>query len=147
MVAKTYENNIFQVLTHIDKKDYNYFKNLSDEQLKDMQPYTLLKWLSHVSTDVNKAEYYTLATNELVNVNYWKMSKYKDLQLQLLCACGCGSWTKHGWLKVKTASKKDKKITELRKFFYNLTDEEFEYKVKNMDKKELEDTYNNLGIT
>ena len=147
MVAKTYENNIFQVLTHIDKKDYNYFKNLSDEQLKDMQPYTLLKWLSHVSTDANKAEYYTLATNELVNVNYWKMSKYKDLQLQLLCACGCGSWTKHGWLKTKTVSKKDKKINELRKFFYNLTDEEFEYKVKNMDKKELEDTYNNLGIT
>lgn len=147
MVAKTFNNNIFQVLTHIDKKDYNYFKNLSDEQLKDMQPYTLLKWLSHVSTDANKAEYYTLVTNELVNNNFWKMSKYKDLQLQLLCACGCGSWTKHGWLKTKTVSKKDKKINELRKFFYNLTDEEFEYKVKNMDKKELEDTYNNLGIT
>lgn len=146
-MTNTYSNNIFQVLTHIDKKDYNYFKNLSDEQLKDMQPYTLLKWLSHVSNDNNKAEYYILATNELLNVNYWKMSKYKDLQLQLLCACGCGSWTKHGWLKTKTISKKDKKINELRKFFYNLTDEEFEYKVKNMDKKELEDIYNNLGIT
>lgn len=146
MVAKTFNNNIFQVLTHIDKKDYNYFKNLSDEQLNEMQPYTLLKWLSHVSTDNNKAEYYTLVTNELVNNNFWKMSKYKDLQIQLLCACGCGSWTKHGWLKVKTASKKDKKIAELRKFFYNLTDEEFEYKIKNMNKKELEDTYNNLGI-
>lgn len=146
MVAKTFNNNIFQVLTHIDKKDYNYFKNLSDEQLNEMQPYTLLKWLSHVSTDNNKAEYYTLVTNELVNNNFWKMSKYKDLQIQLLCACGCGSWTKHSWLKVKTASKKDKKIAELRKFFYNLTDEEFEYKIKNMNKKELEDTYNNLGI-
>ena len=38
MVAKSYNNNIFKVITELDKQNYNFFKNYNDVQYKDLKP-------------------------------------------------------------------------------------------------------------
>lgn len=146
MTIKSYKNNIFEVITHLDKNDYDYFKNLTEEQLKEIQPYVLLKWLSTLQEkNISKAEYYTLVTNELVNERFWVLSKFKELQLQLLCATGSGQWTKHAWLSEKKKPKKDKKREFLRTFYSNLSDDEFVMKMDIITDEEIAEILHNMG--
>ena len=36
MVAKSYNNNIFAIITSLDKKSYNFFKTFNEEQYKEL---------------------------------------------------------------------------------------------------------------
>ena len=59
--------------------------------------------------DQNKhAAYQLLAVNDLVNVGFWNLSKYHDLQHLLLCITGLGSKQYHPWLAVKGKTETNK---------------------------------------
>lgn len=124
MAAKNYSNDIFKVLTEIDKRNFDFFKNYDEKKFNELQPYTLLRWLSSVVT--GNVEHYILKTNEIVNTKLFQLSEHKELLLNMLCACGSGSWTKHSWIPIKK-EKSDKDETIL-KTFYKLSDEEWEVK-------------------
>ena len=124
MATKNYSNDIFKVLTEIDKRNFDFFKNYDEKKFNELQPYTLLRWLSSVST--GNSEHYILKTNEIVNTKLFQLSEHKELLLNMLCACGNGSWTKHSWIPIKK-EKSDKDKTIL-KTFYKLSDEEWEVK-------------------
>lgn len=124
MATKNYSNDIFKVLTEIDKRNFDFFKNYDEKKFNELQPYTLLRWLSSVST--GNTEHYILKTNEIVNTKLFQLSEHKELLLNMLCACGSGSWTKHSWIPIKK-EKSDKDETIL-KTFYKLSDEEWEVK-------------------
>ena len=49
-MVKEYKNNIFDVIKHIDDKDYSYYNSLNEESKKEIQPYTLTRWMSAVAT-------------------------------------------------------------------------------------------------
>lgn len=124
MATKNYSNDIFKVLTEIDKRNFDFFKNYDEKKFNELQPYTLLRWLSSVVT--GNVEHYILKTNEIVNTKLFQLSEHKELLLNMLCACGSGSWTKHSWIPIKK-EKFDKDETIL-KTFYKLSDEEWEVK-------------------
>lgn len=124
MAAKNYSNDIFKVLTEIDKRNFDFFKNYDEKKFNELQPYTLLRWLSSVVT--GNVEHYILKTNEIVNTKLFQLSEHKELLLNMLCVCGIGSWTKHSWIPIKK-EKSDKDETIL-KTFYKLSDEEWEVK-------------------
>ena len=46
---KEYKNNIFDVIKQIDKKNYQYFDSLNEEQKKEIHPYTLARWMTTVA--------------------------------------------------------------------------------------------------
>lgn len=142
-MAKEYKNNLFQVITHIDKKDYGYLQTLTEEQVKEIQPYVLMKWLSSAPME-EIDEYYTLAVNETVNTNFWQLSKYKDLQWKLMCACGIGKFVKHQWISSVSAPK-DKQKLLLRTFFQHLNNQEFEDKFMSLTDTEKTEILQHLG--
>ena len=86
-MAKEYKNDIFEVIKQIDRKNYNYYDSLTDEQKKEIQPYTLMRWMSTVS-DEQSHQKYNITINNNVNKYFWELSKYKDLQFKLLCTSG-----------------------------------------------------------
>ena len=67
MVAKSYNNNIFAIITSLDKKNYNFFKGFNEEQYKELQPYTLLRWLSACQNESADSINYIKKCNELNN--------------------------------------------------------------------------------
>jgi len=144
MVAKEYKNNIFEVLNHIDRKDYGYYDTLDEEKQKEIQPYTLTRWMSASYGSEAVHQSLTQRVNERVNKRFWELSKYKDLQWKLLCTAGGGSFVKHQWIPI-TKSSNDKTTTMLRKFYSHLNDDEFALKIKDLDKKELTDIKRYLG--
>ncbi len=143
-MAKQYKNDIFKVITELDKRNYNFFRNYDNDQYKELQPYTLLRWLSATQSynDLD-AEYYILSTNNLVNTYIFNLSEHKELLLNLLCASGSGKWVKHAWIPMKT-NKVDKQDKVL-KDFYNLSDEEWDIKKEIISSEDIEEILRYLG--
>jgi len=109
--------NIFNLLSAIDKKDYNYFDNLSEEEQKQISPYLLMRWGSTVHGNNDISKYYALSTNSFVNENFWDYSNNKKFSWLLLCSASPGiGKQKHYWLgaaKGKNESKLKKALLEL----------------------------------
>jgi len=137
-MAKEYKNNIFDVIKHLDNKEYGYYETLDEESQKEIQPYTLTRWMSAVAGNEQKHELYTKSVNEYVNKHFWELSKYKDLQMLLLTSCGQKGWNKHQWIPLSKLPT-DKKYNAIRKEFEYLTDEEFKYTYDLMTPDEIKD--------
>lgn len=144
-MAKDYKNNIFEVIKEIDKKNYQYYDSLDEEHKKDIQPYTLARWISSVDGKDYKQEWYNHSINNNVNMYYWDLSKYKDLQWKLLCSCGTSGWNKHKWIPL-SKSLTNKEYNILRKFFNQLNDNEFDMKYSEMTSEEKQSIFEYLGI-
>lgn len=144
MAVKSYNNNIFKVISEIDKKNYDFFKLYTDEQYKELQPYTLLRWISSVQgSDEKISESYILKANNLVNNYMFNLSEHKELLLNLLCCCGSNKWVKHAWIPIN--NKKVDKNDSLLKDFYKLSDDEWTIKKEKITKDEIEEVLQFLG--
>ena len=99
----------------IDKKDRNFYNNLSDEQKKAFSAWMMMRYCSSVQG--RDAANYIYMTNELVNYQFMEVSKHPELQWLLLSACGVGKIQFHPYLKPPNARKKKNKVFE---FIYGL---------------------------
>lgn len=119
-MAKNYKDysdplNIFTIMSAMDRKDYDYYNRLSEDQKKEIQPYLLFRWGSTVQGNNDIAKYYTIASNSFVNENFWEI---KDKKLQWLLCCTISpniGKQKHYWLgasKKNSGSKLKKALIE-----------------------------------
>ncbi len=99
----------------IDKKDRNFYNNLSDEQKKAFSAWMMMRYCSSVQG--RDAANYIYMTNELVNYQFSEVSKHPELQWLLLSACGVGKIQFHPYLKPPNSRKKKNKIFE---FIYSI---------------------------
>ena len=143
-MAKQYKNDIFEVLKHLDNKDYGYYESLSEEQQKEIQPYTLTRWMSAIYGNESSHQSLNKRVNERVNKRFWELSKYKDLQWKLLCNIGNKTSYNHQWIPF-TKSSTDKTTELLRRFYSYLNDDEFNLKMKTIEKSEITDIKHYLG--
>lgn len=90
--------NIFNELKQMDLKNANFFESLTDEQKKQLQPYSLMRWASGCE---GQYKYYVLQMiNTLVNKDYGLIkTEDKELLWKLLSACGTGTLNKYSWIK------------------------------------------------
>ena len=104
--------NLFEVLAALDRKDYNYYDNLSPEQQKKIIPFMLIKWMSAVKASEGVQRYYTMSTNEYANKHLFNeyVQKHPKLQWLMLCASSPGLGKQfHQWIpQIK------EKVAELR---------------------------------
>ena len=104
-----------QIMAAIDKKDRNFYNNLSDEQKKAFSAWMMMRYCSSVQG--RDAANYIYMTNELVNYQFSEVSKHPELQWLLLSACGVGKIQFHPYLKPPNSRKKKNKIFE---FIYSI---------------------------
>tara|TARA_B100000900_G_C20229978_1_gene573435 strand:- start:148 stop:615 length:468 start_codon:yes stop_codon:yes gene_type:complete len=104
-----------EIMAAIDKKDRNFYNNLSDEQKKAFSAWMMMRYCSSVQG--RDAANYIYMTNELVNYQFSEVSKHPELQWLLLSACGVGKIQFHPYVKPPNSRKKKNKIYE---FIYEL---------------------------
>ena len=104
-----------EIMAAIDKKDRNFYNNLSDEQKKAFSAWMMMRYCSSVQG--KDAANYIYMTNELVNFQFSEVSKHPELQWLLLSACGVGKIQFHPYLKPPNSRKKKNKVFE---FIYSL---------------------------
>lgn len=141
---KSYSLNIIDFLKHIDARDYEKYKSLSDEDKKSIAPLVLMRWMSS-TWDGQTHRYYCQAVNEMVNKNFWDLANHKDLQMRLLFATGLGKSIGHRWIKANI-SKKIKTIDDFIKEFYDCSNDEVEVIKLKLNKEDYENILFYYGV-
>jgi hypothetical protein len=139
--------DIKRELNAVDRKVYNFYDNLTDEEKKVFSPFILMRYTSNVQGDRDIQEWFLEMTNECVNKNHWDLSKnHKALLWKLFAATGAGVNCYHPYLaagKKEKANKIEKLLCEIypaRKL------EDIKLLASMMDKKDKEELFDKMGF-
>lgn len=139
--------DIKRELSAVDRKNYDFYSNLTDEEKKAFSPYVLMRYTSNVQGDRDIQEWFLEMTNEMVNKNHWDLSKnHKELLWKLFAATGAGVPCYHPYL----AAGKKEKINKIEKLIAELNPsmkiDEVKLMAKLMTKAEIEELFESLGF-
>lgn len=139
--------DIKRELAAVDSKNYDFYKNLLDEEKKAFSPYVLMRYVGNVQGDRDIQEWFVEMTNECVNKNHWDLSKnHKELLWKLFAATGVGIKCYHPYL---AAGKKEKavKIEKLLATLYPaMKMDEIKLLAKMMDKTDISKLLDSMGF-
>lgn len=124
---KKYKLELSRVLNALDNGDRSFYNSLTQEEKKAYAPLVLMRYMSSLGDQSRYNQYAIIATNDLVNIGFWQLSKYPDLQHLLLCAAGVGSKQYHNWIPIKLKNSKTS-IVDLffREIYPSVNDEELD---------------------
>lgn len=117
---KTHKLDIFKVLDRLSCKDVNFYRKLSEDEQKALQPLVVMRWMSGTRS---AQQIYFL--NELVNPFVFNMAKHKELLVDLMTICAPGKSQRYFWNKAlsKRTSSTPNTIGVLKDYFgYNSID-------------------------
>lgn len=139
--------NIKNEMAQFDKKNRQFYDELTDEEKKKFSNYLMIRWGSSVrGSDIEQAVY-LLSCNENFNKHFFAINRHP--KLQWLCATavspGWGTFS-HNWIAPKkkepAAGSTKKQLAEL---FPNLKMDDIELLSKLITKKELDQYLMQLG--
>jgi len=139
--------SIANEMAQFDRKNREFYDDLTDEEKKKFSNYLMIRWGSAVQGSRELQEFYVIATNERLNKRFFDINRHP--RLQWLCATtvspGLGT-QRHVWVAPKKreagASGARKQIAEL---FPHLKDDELDLLIKITDKKDIEAYVKSLG--
>lgn len=134
---------LFDVLNAIDNKDYNFYKNLTDEQRKSIPFHMIIQWISAIKGRSDVHEYYLQAVDTYANKYMYSegMKDHNGLLWLMLCAASPGMGKQfHQWIprlsERITWLQDGAKIGDVEKFFSTVYP-----KVDKSDIKEISTAY------
>lgn len=93
--------DLFEVLAALDKKDYDFYDSLTEEQRKKFVPYMMVLWMSCIKGNSNLQGYYLMNTDYVANKHLFNenVQKHPKLQWLMLCASSPGVGKQfHQWI-------------------------------------------------
>ena len=125
--------DIFYLLGELDKKNYDLWNKLTEEQQKEFAPLVVMRWMAG-TTDIHQL---TLL-NDLVNIAIFNLPEHKEFLLKLLTVCSSGKPKRYSWINYKISKKSKKKISiKLVADHYNLSISEAEDSIDLFSEDEL----------
>ena len=135
---------IKDIMAAVDRKDYQFYKNLSDEQRKSLNLWMTQRYASSVQGKF--AGHYLVMINEFMNTNWSDISKHPELQWKLMCLAGVGKSQFHPFIKVPKAKRKKDKVEEMiREIFPLAKGDEVELLLSINTKEELKELAETSG--
>jgi len=133
-------------MRQLDRKNRNFYDELTDEERKKFSNYLMIRWGSSVNGSADLQEFYVIATNERLNKHFFTINRHP--KLQWLCATtispGLGG-QRHNWISTK---KKDSGGTikkQLAELFPNMKDSDLLVMAGINSKKDLDAYMKQLG--
>lgn len=137
--------DLFGALSAIDKKNYNYFDNLTDEQKKKFSPYMMVKWYSYIqSKNSDLQRYYVISTNEFANKHLFNDTLYDHPKLVYLMLCA--SSPNSGFVKRQWLPQIKEKVSQLKEPATNKDIRDYYTKVYPNTDKHTIDKVSNLFV-
>lgn len=125
---------LFPALDALDRKDYNYFDKLTEEQKKKFSSFMMTHWMSTIKSNKDLQSYYLQSVNHYANKYLLNetINKHEKLQWLMLCAASPDigkqfhQWIPHIRQKVSMLEEeaKTKEIKEYYKKIYPKADDE-----------------------
>lgn len=139
--------DLTRLLAAVDSKNYNFYDNLTEAELKEFSPFVLMRFVSNVnSNDRDIQEWFVEMTNEMVNKNHWDLSKnHEKLHWLLYSAVGAGVKSFHPYLPAlkKELNKVEKLLAELHPT-YKL--EDIKLLAKLMTEQDTKELFDAMGF-
>ena len=133
-----------------DRKDRNFYADLTDDEKKKFSNFLMIRWGSSVQGSRDLQEFYLISTNERLNKHFFTINKHP--QLQWLCASSVSPGMgvhRHQWISPKkkdenTANTGTKK-KQLMMLFPNMKGSDVELLSKITTQKEIDAHLRELG--
>ena len=130
-----------------DRKDRDFYSNLTDEERKKFSNFLMIRWGSSIQGSAELQHYYLQSSNHYVNKHFFAINRHPKLQWLCATAVSPGLGThRHQWIAPKKkeagASGIRKQIAEL---FPHLKDDEIELMSKINTKKDIDAYLKQLG--
>jgi hypothetical protein len=140
--------NIQNEMAVFDRKDREFFTNLTDDERKKFSNYLMIRWGSSVQGSRDLQEFYLISTNERLNKHFFNINRHPKLQWLCATAVSPGLGTqRHQWIAPKKkeagASGLRKQIAEL---FPHLKDDEVELMSRINTKKDIDALLKKMGV-
>ncbi len=127
-------------MAQFDRKNREFYDELTDEERKKFSNYLMIRWGSAVQGSRELQEFYVIATNERLNKRFFDINRHP--RLQWLCATtvspGLGTH-RHPWIAPK---KREAGATGIRKqlaeLYPHMKDDELDVMVKINTKKDID---------
>jgi hypothetical protein len=135
-------------LERFDRKDRNFFDDLSEDEQKKFSPYMMIRWGASILGSYDLQAYQLLSLNERLNKNFFDVNTTKHKKFQWLLATTVSpdmGKQYYKWLpasKKETKSKLEKLIAEL---YPQFDDEEIELIALTNTKQELKELAKSHG--
>lgn len=146
--AKKPKLDIFVEMRNADLKNLNFLNQQTKALADTFQPLVAMRWFSAIpDSNAGMRDYHLILTNEVMNKNFWVLSKFPDLQWKLMAACGTGKVHKHQWIPMS----KRRTISKVHQFMLNwypwANDDELNLLTNNMTKDDFENFVKSTGAT
>lgn len=139
--------DIGRELAAVNRRDHDFYKNLTDEEKKVFSPYILMRYVSNPQVDPETYQFILERVNDLVNINHWTLSKgHKQLLWQLFASCGVGMPVKYTYLKSGTKGKANKIEKLLEELYPAMKLSDIKVLASLMDDKDKQELFDKMGF-
>lgn len=140
--------DIFELLGKVDKRDLDFYSNMTPEQKKAFAPIVAIRWMSSVKASEDENEYYLHVTNDRVNKHLWNSEIYKhpELVYKTMALCGIGKGMRHEWIAGFKRAKNSKFVEFLKTYYPTASKKELEYLVEINDQDQLIQLVHDAGL-
>jgi hypothetical protein len=131
----------------LDRKDRGFYDSLTAEEKKKFAPFLMIRYGSTVQGSRELQEWYLLATNQHLNVEFFDIGRHPKLQW-LLCTTVSPNMGNqfHEWIAPKKrASEGNKAVKFLRKLYPELKEDELALLGRLNSKEDIKELARSLG--
>ena len=106
--------NIQHVLSRVTAGDYDFFLNMTEEEVKELSPYVLTLWLRGANEN---RDAHVLLTDAVVNSKLFSLSRHPKLLYLLCCYANSGMGrTRYSFINDKKETTGNKHKVVMREF-------------------------------
>jgi len=119
--------NINNKMREFDRKNRNFYDNLTTEERKKFSNYLMIRWGSTVDASTDIQKYYLLSLNERLNKDFFSLGRHPKLQWLLCTTVSPGMGTfKHNWIAPGKKIKESKTRTFFAELYPHFNDQELD---------------------
>lgn len=141
--------NIGNEMRQFDRKNKQFYDELSEEERKKFSPYLMIRWGSAVEGSRDLQEFYVISANERLNKHFFAVNTAAHKKLQWLLATTVSpdlGTPRHVWIAPKKkesgASAKRKALQEIYPAY---KDDEIDVMMQLVSQKEIDAYFKSAG--
>ena len=134
-------------MAQFDRKNRQFYEELTDEERKKFSNYLMIRWGSAVQGSRDLQEFYVIATNERLNRHFFAINRHPRLQWLAATTVSPGLGTqRHPWIAPKKKEPDTGTIKkQLAELYPHLKDDEIAVMAEINTKKDIETYVKALG--
>lgn len=135
MATTKYKFDIFKLIEQIDKNNFRYILNLTEEELRYIQPFIIQRYFSSAPSQSGLNLYHLIVSAD-INRDLWKCDE-KKLNLLMMAAAGTGRKEYHAWIKSPNTKTKTSELNEIIRTRFHLREDELDLFLKLCSRKDI----------